>query len=60
MWQWFTTFYSHNLQKFLISYSVCPWQAFPAKCIACVRLTIIRLGSKGLPLTNTLAYYEHV
>jgi hypothetical protein len=33
--------------------SVCPWQAFPALP------TNIRLDWKGLPGTNTLAYYEN-
>ncbi len=26
---YYKTFYNHNLQIFVISYSVCPWQAFP-------------------------------
>ncbi len=28
--QCFGTFYVRNIQMFLISYSICPWQAFPA------------------------------
>jgi hypothetical protein len=28
--QCYKTFFVHNLRIFLISYSVCPWQAFPA------------------------------
>jgi hypothetical protein len=27
---YYKTFYGHNLQIFVISWSVCPWQAFPA------------------------------
>ncbi len=59
---------------FIISRSVCPWQASPAYLMfvgnlgayhrvehlkgAPALLTRIRLGSKGLPVTNTLAYYK--
>jgi hypothetical protein len=44
------TFYGRNLRLFIISYSVCPWQApaLPAKT---------RLGWKGLQGTTTQAYY---
>ncbi len=27
---YYKTFYGRNLQIFVMSYSVCPWQAFPA------------------------------
>ncbi len=33
--QYYKVFYNCNLRIFVISYSVCPWQAFPAQCNVC-------------------------
>ncbi len=72
--QCYKTFHGRNLRIFEKSLSVCPWQVFPAYSIACGQgqentlewslrkvpalQTNIRLGWKGLPGTNALAYYE--
>jgi hypothetical protein len=57
-------FYGRNLWIFVITKSVCPWQAFPAKSLmfagrAGASPTNIRLGWKGLPGTTTLAHYKN-
>jgi len=59
-------FFIRNLRIFVISYSVCPWQAqlnlmFAGEAGAYFQAlpANIRLGWKGLPGTNTLAFYEH-
>ncbi len=33
--QCYKTFYGRKLRLFVLSYSVCPWQAFPAKPNVC-------------------------
>ncbi len=33
--QCYNTFYGRNLRMLVISYSVCPWQAFPAYTNVC-------------------------
>ncbi len=76
--QSYKTFYGRNLRIFVISQSICPWQAFLAQSNATPRANPttehmkcaslgqapalpanIRLGLKGLPCTNTLAYYKN-
>ncbi len=52
--QFYKTFYVHNLRMVVINWSVWSWQASP------VLLTNIRQGWKGLPRTNTLAYFKHL
>jgi hypothetical protein len=34
--QCYKTFYGRNLRIFVISYSVCPWQTFPAQSNVCL------------------------
>ncbi len=63
--QYYETFYSRNLRIFTQSYSVCPWQAFPAysnKPSSLVR-KLVTYGQKhfkalspGERLSITLAY----
>jgi hypothetical protein len=38
MAQYYETFYGRNLRMFIISLSVCPLQAFAAKCSKCLWL----------------------
>jgi hypothetical protein len=59
------TYYGCNLQISIINYSVCPWQAFPARLVFAGKApltlpTNTRQGWKGLPVTNILlAYYRN-
>ncbi len=48
---YYKTFYGRILRIFVISCSVCPWQAFPALPAN------IRQGWKSMPGTNILDYY---
>jgi hypothetical protein len=61
--QCYKTFYGRILRIFEISWSVCPWQAFPVKSNVWGKPALfanIRLGWEGLRRTNTLAYYEYL
>ena len=58
----YKTFYSQNLQISVISYSVCPWQALEPSLMFVGKAlhTNIRLASKRLPVTNTVAYFGNL
>jgi hypothetical protein len=58
----YKTFYGCNVQIFVISYSFALGKPFLPSLMFSgeAGATNIRLGWKGLPRANTLAYYENV
>ncbi len=66
---YYKTFYGRNLRIFVISYIVCPWQAFPVYSNVCELRLHSMVGSWPQPQTlgtagnawrgQTLAYYEN-
>jgi hypothetical protein len=56
--QCYKTFYCRKLRLFIISFHNKHFSGAPLSCRLLASPTNIRLGLKGLPWTNTLAYYE--